>query len=218
MIEREFIRDAKKALLIKEFLEKKFRRALISSIEILETPLVTRIIIKAARPALVIGRKGANIRAVTEEIKVKFKVENPQIEVVPVENPTLDAQVQAMRIALALEAGMAWRPLMRKTLARIMAAGAKGCEIVISGKLGARGAKSRKERAYAGYMKKVGDPAKLVDVGRAQALTRWGVIGVTVRIVRPDVRFPDEISVPGGAVSEGEGASPEEHGGAQAEA
>ncbi len=217
MIEREFIRDAKKALLIKEFLKKKFRRALISSIDIIETPLVTRIIIKAARPALVIGRKGANIRAVTEEIRQKFGVENPQIEVVPVENPTLDAQVQAMRIALALEAGMAWRPLIRKTLARIMAAGAKGAEIVIAGKLGARGAKSRKERVYAGYMKKVGDPAKLVDVGRAQALTRWGVIGVTVRIVHPDVRFPDEIVV-GGAKIEGEGAATEEHGGTQAEA
>ncbi len=218
MIEREFIKDGKEALFIKEYLRERFRTALISKIDVVKTPLVTRIIVHAARPAYVIGRKGQNIRQATEELKEKFGVENPQIEVVAVQNPVLDAQVQAQRIALALERDLSsWRRQMHATLRRIMDAGARGAEIVIKGKLGARGAKKRKERVYAGYMKKVGDPVRLVDAGHAVAKTRWGTIGVHVYIVHPDKRFPDQITIPeappaeveSGGNSEGEGAKGE---------
>ncbi len=213
MIEREFVSDAKTILFIKEYLRKRLREALISKIEVIKTPLITRIIIYAAKPGLVIGKKGARIREVTEEIKKKFKINNPQIEVVPVENPILDAQVQAERIALAIERGVAWRPLINTTLRRIMDAGAQGAEIIVKGKLGARNARAQKGRAYAGYMKKVGDPAKLVDVGFAEAFTKWGIVGVTVRIVHPNVRFPDQITVPEVKIDESQGAPGEVAGG-----
>ena len=196
MIEVEFIKDAKEAFAVKEYLRSELRQALISKIDVVKTPIVTRIVVKAARPAIVIGRKGQNIRKITEEIKERFGIDNAQIEVVPVQDSTLDAQVQAERIALALEKGMAWRPLLHRTLARIMGAGAKGAEIMISGKLGARGAKSRTERVHAGYMKKCGEPANLVDTGYSVAKTKWGTIGVHVSIVHPDVVFPDHIDVP----------------------
>lgn len=196
MIEREFIKDATSGLAIKEYFMEEVRQALPSDIQVLRTPLVTRIVLKVARPALVIGRKGSRIKKLTEDLKKRFRIENPQIEVVPVPNPTLDAQVQALRVAIGLEHGQAWRPLLRKTLARIMAAGTKGCEIVIKGKLGARGAKKRTERVYAGYMKKCGDPVKLVDQGHAVAKTKWGTIGVHVYIVHPETVFPDHVSVP----------------------
>ena len=215
MIEREFVGDAKTILFIKEYLRKRLRDALISKIEVIKTPLLTRIVIYAAKPGLVIGKKGAKIKEVTEEIKKKFKINNPQIEVIPVENPILDAQVQAERIALSIERGVAWRPLINSTLRRIMAAGAQGAEIIVKGKLGARNAKAQKGRVYAGYMKKVGDPAKLVDVGFSEAFTKWGIVGVTVRIVHPNVRFPDQITVPEVKIDEGQGAQAEVAGGAE---
>ena len=219
MIEREFIADSKVILFVKEYLKKRLRDALISKIEVIKTPLMTRIIIHAAKPGLVIGKKGARIREITEDVKRMFNVSNPQIEVVPVDNPYLDAQVQAERIALALERGMRWRPLLNSTVRRIMEAGATGVEIIVKGKLGARNAKAQKGRVYAGYMKKVGDPAKLVDAGFSEAFTKWGIIGVKVRIVRPDVRFPDKIAVPDIKVEvtdvESKGASGEVGGGAE---
>ena len=196
MIERSFVADGKTSYFIKDFLRKELRDALISKIDVIKTPLITRIVIYAARPGLIIGRKGSKVREITEEIKRRFKISNPQIEVIPVENPTLDAQVQAERIALSIERGMAWRPLINMTLRRIMEAGAQGAEIIVKGKLGARNMKSQKGRVYTGYMKKVGDPAKLVDTGFSEAFTKWGIVGVTVRIVHPDTRFPDKISVP----------------------
>ncbi len=196
MIEREFVRDATTGLAVKEYLMEEVRQALPSDIQVLRTPLVTRIVLKVARPALVIGRKGHRIKQLTETLKRKFHIENPQIEVVPVQNSTLDAQVQAIRIAIALEHGQNWRRVMNRTLNRIMAAGAKGCEIVVKGKLGARGAKKRTERVLAGYMKKCGDPVKLVDQGHAVAKTKWATIGVHVYIVHPETVFPDHVSVP----------------------
>jgi small subunit ribosomal protein S3 len=196
MIEREFVKDATTGLAVKEYLMQEVRQALPSDIQVLRTPLVTRIVLKVARPALVIGRKGHRIKQLTETLKKKFRLENPQIEVVPVPNPTLDAQVQALRIAIALEHGQNWRRVMNRTLQRIMAAGAKGCEIVVKGKLGARGAKKRTERVLAGYMKKCGDPVKLVDQGHAIAQTKWATIGVHVYIVHPETVFPDHVEVP----------------------
>ena len=196
MIEREFVKDATTGLAIKEYLMEEVRQALPSDIQVLRTPLVTRIVLKVARPALVIGRKGHRIKQLTETLRKKFRLENPQIEVVPVQNSTLDAQVQAIRIAIALEHGQNWRRVMNRTLQRIMAAGAKGCEIVVKGKLGARGAKKRTERVLAGYMKKCGDPVKLVDQGHAIAKTKWATIGVHVYIVHPETTFPDHVAVP----------------------
>ncbi len=196
MIEREIISDAKTILFIKEYLRKELREALISKIDVVKTPILTRIVIYAAKPGLIIGKKGTKIREVTEKIKEMFQVNNPQIEVIPVENPVLDAQVQAERIALAIERGTAWRPLLNTTLRRIMDAGARGAEIIVKGKLGARNARAQKGRVYEGYMKKVGDPAKLVDEGFAEAYTKWGIVGVKVAIVKPDVKFPDQVVIP----------------------
>ena len=224
MIEREFISDAREAVFIKEYLMRRFRQAVISKIDVVKTPLVTRIVIYAERPRLIVGRKGQNIQRVIEELKEKFGIENPQIDVVAlstVKNPVLDAQAQAQRIALAIERDLnSYRRVMKATLRRIMEAGAKGAEIIVKGKLGARLAKKKKVRVYAGYMKKVGDPVKLVDQGHAVAFTRWGTIGVHVYIVPPDRRFPDQIEVPEsapevgkGGNSQGEGAQGEEQGG-----
>jgi len=90
-IEREFVKDATTGLAIKEYLMEEVRQALPSDIQVLRTPLVTRIVLKVARPALVIGRKGHRIKQLTETLRKKFRLENPQIEVVPVQNSTLDA-------------------------------------------------------------------------------------------------------------------------------
>ncbi len=205
MIEREFVKEAVQDVKIKEFLDRKLKRAVVSRIEIRRTPLVTRIILHVQRPGVVIGRRGGGVRALTEEIKEKFGIENPQIEVVQVEEPIFDATIQAKRIAMALEAGVRWKPLINRVLGQILGAGAKGAEIIIKGKLAGKGAKARKVRVWGGYLKKVGDPARLVDYAKVPAETRWGVIGVRVRIVHPDTRFPDEITIPEIRVEENEG-------------
>ncbi|WP_456419100.1 30S ribosomal protein S3 [Methanocaldococcus infernus] len=194
MIERVFIKENVKKVLIDEFFKKELFKAGYSHCEIKKTPIGTKVTIYAERPGFVIGRRGSRIKELTEILAKEFKLDRPQIDVKPVENPDLDAQVVAEKIARALERGMHFRRVGHTAVRRVMNAGAKGVVVIISGKL--TGERARTEKFMAGYMKHCGEPAEdLVDKGRAIALTKPGVIGVTVKIMRPDVLLPDEIVI-----------------------
>ena len=88
-VERIFIKEGIRQAEVEEFLAKKFEKAGYSHTEIQRTPLGTRIIVYAHRPGLVIGRSGRKIKEITEEIKEKFKFENPLLDVREVEQPFL---------------------------------------------------------------------------------------------------------------------------------
>lgn len=197
MLERVFVREGKMDVRIDEYLEKVLTRAGYVGCQVQKTPVATRIVVRVERPGLVIGRKGASIQRLTEDLEREFGLENVQIKVEEIPVPELDPAVMAKRIASSLERGLNYRRIMHWTLDKIMAAGAKGAEIIISGKLVGKGGKSRSERVSAGYLKKAGEPSKLVREAKAQALRKAGVIGVTVRIVPPDVIFPDKVEITG---------------------
>ncbi|BAA30888.1 30S ribosomal protein S3 [Pyrococcus horikoshii] len=193
-IERYFIREAVKEMLIDEFLEKELRRAGYGGLDIKKTPLGTKVIIFAANPGYVIGRGGRRIRELTRILERQFGLENPQIDVQEIKNPYLNAKVQAVRIAQALERGIHFRRAAYSAMRAIMNNGARGVEIRLSGKL--TGERAKSVRFYQGYLAKVGNPAEtLVSKGYAQALLKLGVIGVKVAIMPPDARLPDEIEI-----------------------
>ena len=194
MIERKFIEKSIKQVELKKWLSKKLESANFSGVEIKKTPLVTRIVLKVERPGLVIGRKGVTIHQLTEDIE-KMGVENPQVEIAELGKKELDPQIMANMIAGQLERGMKWRRVLNRTAKSIIQAGALGTEVVVSGKIVGKGGKSRVERVGAGYMKKAGDTAKLVKIAMATALPKAGAIGVTVKIVPPDVVFSDKINL-----------------------
>jgi small subunit ribosomal protein S3 len=191
-IERKFIEDNIKMFEVKEFLAKEVERASCGEIDIQRTPLGTRIIVYAQRPGLVIGRKGASIRKLTNILKKKYGVDNPQIEVNELEVPELNATVMARDVASAIERGIHFRRACYTALRRIMEAGARGAEIEVSGKL--TGERSKSLKFVDGYIKHCGEPALMyVKEGQAQAAPKPGVIGVKVKIMPPGVKLPDEI-------------------------
>ncbi|WP_457754567.1 30S ribosomal protein S3 [Thermococcus sp.] len=193
-IERYFIREAVKEMLIDEYLEKELRRAGYGGLDIKKTPLGTKVIIFAANPGYVIGRGGRRIRELTRVLERQFGLENPQIEVEEIKNPYLNAKVQAVRLAQALERGVHFRRAAYAAIRAIMRNGARGVEIRLSGKL--TGERAKSIRFYQGYLAKVGNPAEtLVSKGYAQALLKLGVIGVKVAIMPPEARLPDEIEI-----------------------
>jgi len=190
--ERIFIKQGLKRAELEEYLEKELERSGYGGVDIRRIPTGTRVALYVERPGMVIGRKGRSIKQLTDELAQKYGLENPQVEVVEIKVPELSAPVMAKRIAFALERGINYRRVGYTTLRRIMRAGAKGAEIVISGKLS--GERSRTGRFYDGYLKKAGEPAlKFVSYGFAVAKLKPGVIGVKVRIMPPDVHLPDEI-------------------------
>ncbi|WP_297535030.1 30S ribosomal protein S3 [Thermococcus sp.] len=193
-IERYFIKEGVREMLIDEYLEKELRRAGYGGLDIKKTPLGTKVIIFAASPGYVIGRGGKRIRELTRILERQFGLENPQIEVEEIKNPYLNAKVQAVRLAQALEKGVHFRRAAYSAIRAIMRNGARGVEIRLSGKL--TGERAKSVRFYQGYLAKVGNPAEtLVSKGYAQALLKLGVIGVKVAIMPPDARLPDEIEV-----------------------
>ena len=120
----------------------------------MRTPLGEKIIIYTSRPGLIVGRKGENIKKLTKNLKKKFDLENPQIEIAEVDKIMLDPQIVAERIASSLErfGSNRFKGIGHKTMEEVIQSGALGIEIVISGKI--PGARAKSWRFYKGYLKK----------------------------------------------------------------
>ena len=188
VVEKLFVREGIKESQIEEFLAKKFERAGYSHTEIQRTPLGTRMIVFAHKPGMVIGRSGRKIKDITDEIKENFGLENPMVDVKEVENPFLDTNIVARRIANALERGINFKKVANYYLVKIMEAGAIGIQIRIGGKL--RGSRrSRFQKFKKGFIAHSGDYAEtLVDTGYAQAMIKPGVIGIQVKIMKKAIK------------------------------
>ena len=193
--ERKFIKENTKRSLIKKFLLEEIEGAGFGGMSIQRTPIGTRINILVERPGMVIGKGGSKIKELTENIQNKFNVDNPQIEIQEAgASAPLNAQIMAEKLAEALERGWHFRRAGHSTVRRIMNAGAKGCQIIIAGKL--TGARHRTEKFTEGHVKYCGDIVKeIMDEGFATAKLKAGVLGVKVRIMKPDAKLPDEIKL-----------------------
>lgn len=194
-VERKFINEAVNRLLVKDFVMRETLRAGFGGLDIQRTPLGTRVNIIAERPGMVIGRRGSTINQLTADLAAKFKVENPQISVEePSDNPALNAQIMATKVAEALERGWHFRRVGHSTVQRIMASGAQGCIVEIAGKL--TGQRKRREKFIDGHVKYCGETAfALMDSGYAQCKKKLGIIGCTVRIMKKDAVLPDEVKI-----------------------
>jgi len=192
--ERKFIAENVRRVLLKEYLMKEVTRAGFGGLDVQRTPMGTRVTLVTERPGIVIGRRGSAIKKLTDAIEKDFKFDNPQVEVHEVANPNLNAQIMAEKLAFALERGWHFRRAGHSTIRRVMDAGARGCHIIVAGKL--TGQRHRTEKFKEGYIKFCGEPKlKDIDKGYAVAKLKPGVIGVTVEIMRPEARLPDEIDV-----------------------
>jgi small subunit ribosomal protein S3 len=192
--ERKFITENIRRVLLKEYLMKAVDRAGFGGVEVQRTPMGTRVTLITERPGIVIGRRGAAIKMLTTAIEKDFKFDNPQVEVQEVDNPNLNAQIMAEKLAFALERGWHFRRAGHSTVRRVMDSGARGCHVVIAGKL--TGERHRTEKFKEGYIKFCGEPKlKFVRHGFAVAKLKPGVIGVKVEIMAPDARLPDETDI-----------------------
>ena len=194
--ERKFVAENVRRVLLKEYLMKEVSRAGFGGLEVQRTPMGTRIILATERPGLVIGRRGQTIKNLTTVIEERFGFENPQIEVNEVGDVSLNAQIMAEKLAFSLERGWHFRRAGHATLRRVMDAGARGCYIIVAGKLS--GQRHRTEKFKEGSIKYCGEPKlDFVDHGFAVAKLKMGVIGVTVDIMQKDARLPADTNVLG---------------------
>lgn len=158
------------------------------------TPFGTNITLSVNKPGLVIGRHGSKVQEITETLEKKYGVESPQIEVKEVENPDLNPQVVARKIALSLEKGWSYRKAGNTSLRRIIDSGTRGVMIRIGGKIS--GERARSQKFMFGSIKYSGEPARSgMETGFSAAKLKLGIIGVSVKMLRNDYRLPDDITV-----------------------
>ena len=196
MIERNFVKQKKKEYGIQEFVMSQIGNAGHSKTKMQRTPLGEKIIIYASRPGLIVGREGKTIKKLTLDLKNKFKLENPQIEISEIEDVNLDANIVAERISTTLErfGSSKFKGIGHKMMGEVMGAGALGIEIIISGKIPS--SRAKRWRFYQGYLKKCGEiSVEGIDTAYSIAKLKSGVVGVQVRIMPPDTKLPDHIQL-----------------------
>jgi len=192
---KHFIENGIKLMQINEYLRSELVRAGFAGVDIQKTPLGVRITLKTSRPGLVIGKGGKRIQEITDVLQEQFGLEMPQIEVEEVQNPDVNAQIMAERLAYSLDRGRHFRRAGYYILRKVMDSGeARGVEIIVSGKVTSQRARTQIFRA--GTMSKSGQPAQEgVDKGVAQCIQKSGTLGIIVKIMRADTRMGDTVTL-----------------------
>jgi small subunit ribosomal protein S3 len=192
-VKKHFVNRALQEMMIDEYLAKSLDNAGYAGLEMQKTPMGSRITIKTARPGIVIGQKGRQVKTLTEEIKAKFNINVPTIDVEMVKEPELNAQIMAERLAFAIEKGQNYRRAAYSIIRRIIGRGARGVEISISGKVTSQ--RARRQTFRAGRISKCGTPAiEGVQHGIAHVILKTGVMGIQVHIMPESYKMPDEVT------------------------
>jgi len=190
-IHKYFVKENVRKAEIDEYLSNELKRAGYSKVEMTKTPLGTRVVVYAAKPGLVIGRRGQSIRDLTKTLEERFGVENPQISVATLELPELDPKVVASQIAMALERGIHFRRAAYWALQRTTEAGALGVEISIRGKLTTD--RARYEKYRSGYLPVVGETiSRQLRCAVVDTQLKQGLFGISVKLMPPNVTFADK--------------------------
>ncbi len=170
---------------IRKFLDQKLNRtppfAAVSDIHIERTREELKVILKTARPGLVIGPKGAEVDRLTEALQY-MTGRKVSINIIEIKNPDLDAKLVAEAVAEQLKKRASFRRVVKMRCEAAMQAGAKGAKVMVAGRLG--GAEmSRTLDTRLGSLP-LSTLQAHIDYGVAEALTTYGIIGVKVWIYK----------------------------------
>jgi small subunit ribosomal protein S3 len=181
-------RDYDKLLLedvrLKNELKNKLRSAGVSAIEIERPGNKLRVIIKTARPGIIIGRKGAEIDRLKVDLQKRTN-RDVYIDIQEVHKPELDSQLVAESIALQLEKRVGFRRAMRKAVDSALRFGCKGIKVRVSGRL--NGNEIARSEWYLQGRLPLHTLRADIDYGFAEAKTTYGVIGVKVWVYRGEI-------------------------------
>ncbi len=166
---------------IRKYLKKKLYSAGIAKIEIERASDRVKVIVHTAKPGVVIGKGGADIEALKNEVQ-KLTDKKVSVDIKEVKRPDKDAQLVAENIALQLENRVSFRRAMKSTMSRTMKSGAKGIKTAVSGRLG--GADMARTEFYSEGTIPLQTLRADIDYGFAEADTTYGKVGVKVWIYK----------------------------------
>ncbi|CAL7936979.1 unnamed protein product [Xylocopa violacea] len=184
---RKFVGDGVFKAELNEFLTRELSEDGYSGVEVRVTPHRTEIILLATHTQSVLGEKGRRIRELTSVVQKRFnfkETQNIELYAEKVATRGLCAIAQAESLRFKLIGGLAVRRACYGVLRFIMESGAKGCEVVVSGKL--RGQRAKSMKFVDGLMIHSGEPTnEYVNTATRHVLLRQGVLGIKVKIMLP---------------------------------
>jgi small subunit ribosomal protein S3 len=179
--DKQLLEDVK----LKAELKDKLKSAGVSSIEIERPGNKLRVIIKTARPGIIIGRKGAEIDKLKADVQKRMNGRDVFIDIQEVHKPELDAQLVSESIALQLEKRVGFRRAMRKSVDSALRFGCKGIKVRVSGRL--NGNEIARSEWYLQGRLPLHTLRADIDYGFTEARTTYGAIGVKVWIYRGEI-------------------------------
>lgn len=182
---KEYARFIQQDFQIRKFIKKRFKQAAVSRIIIERLTERIKIRILTARPGIIIGRHGADIERLREDLNNMIQSEI-SIDIEEIKNPAQDAQLVAENVALQIEKRVAFRRAVKRAMEQsINRGGAKGIRISTAGRL--NGAEMSRTETYRQGKIPLQTLRADIDYGLAEALTTYGLIGVKVWIYKGDV-------------------------------
>jgi small subunit ribosomal protein S3 len=178
-------------LRIREFIVKNHAQAAISKVVIERPAKLCRVSIYAARPGVIIGKKGADIEKLRKQIAQMTK-SDVSLNIVEIRKPEIDAKLVAQGVADQLERRIAFRRAMKRAVQSALRLGAEGIKITCSGRLG--GAEIARTEWYREGRVPLHTLRGNVDYAEAQAHTAYGVCGVKVWIFKGEILGHDPMA------------------------
>jgi small subunit ribosomal protein S3 len=169
---------------LRKWVKKKLYHAGLAKIEIERAGGKVRLVLHTARPGIVIGRKGAEIEKLRDDLKKEFG-QDITIEVTEIRRPEVEAQLVAESIATQLERRVAFRRAMKRTVALSRKFGAEGIKVACAGRLA--GAEIARSEWYRDGRVPLHTLRADIDYGYATAKTTYGIIGVRVWIFKGEI-------------------------------
>jgi len=183
---RQFVQYLEEDAKIRQFLKTELASAAVPAIEIERSPERLRIVIRTARPGVLIGRRGENIQRLQETVQQMVGTQKQlKMEYLEITNPYVEAQLIAESIAFQLEKRVAYRRAMKRAIQQATEAGAKGIKIICTGRLA--GSEMKRRESYRDGKVPLGTLRSDIQFGQATAHTTAGCIGVKVWAYRGDV-------------------------------
>ena len=185
---KNYARWLEEDVMIRRYIKKRLSRAGVSKVDIERRGDKVRIHIYTARPGMVIGRKGAEVDFLSEEL-AHLTNREVNIDIKEVKKPELNAQLVAEHISGQLEQRVSFRRAMKKAIGSAVRMGAQGIKIKLSGRLG--GAEMSRAEAYMEGRVPLHTLRADIDYARSTAFTTYGTVGVKVWIYLGEL-FPKD--------------------------
>ena len=205
---KDFAKFLHEDIKIRKHVLKAFNQAAIAKVEIERASDKIRVNIHTARPGVIIGRKGADIDRLREDLQGITGNKEIHINIREIKNPSSDAQLISENVALQLAKRIAFRRAMKKAMQQCLDGGAKGIKIQTKGRLA--GSEIARAEGYHEGTVPLHTLRADIEMGFAESLTTYGKIGVKVLVYKGDIMKKSSARVPLGKREENPAQSPSE--------